>query len=109
MKDNFENLISGYFSVGTVIISKEVGEKVNFHELLRILRSHANCNWDNLAEEDQRLNLEAAKSHTGFVFSKYELNGVWYWIVTDFTSNITTVMTEEEGERLYKEKRDGFS
>jgi hypothetical protein len=101
-----EELVHGYFPLGKVYFSREVADKVDHFVLMNALRYHANCNWDNLSEQDQKDNLAAAKEQRGFVFSKFQHQNISLWIVTDFTTNITTVMFEGEAKDYIKGRKN---
>lgn len=97
---------TGVFPLGDVRSTRRLVEKVPYLEILNALRYHVNCNWDNLSEIDQQENLKAVKETRGFVFSKFPFEGEYLWIVTDFTTNITTIMLESEAKEYLKQRKN---
>lgn len=64
--------------------------------LTAIMTAHGSLKRNQLSESDHQLNLAAARSGTGYVWSSVNVQGQEFWVITDFSKRETCVLLPQE-------------
>lgn len=80
------------FTLGQVVVTPGVLEKVNEVDQMKALNRHAQCDWGYVSEEDERANNNALE-HYERLFSVYRTeSGVEFWVITEADRSATTLL-----------------
>jgi len=83
------------FPLGQVVITPNALEKLNSDDILNSLNRHVVGDWGELDEEDRQTNDEALQSGSRLL-SAYHSGGTKFWIITESTREVTTVLLPED-------------
>lgn len=83
------------FSLGEVVITPNALEKLNPDDILKALNRHVLGDWGELDEED-RLENEHSLKHGFRLLSVYRSGGTKFWIITESSRAVTTVLLPED-------------
>jgi hypothetical protein len=85
------------FSLGQVVVTRNCLNYAQEHgvNLTRLIERHANGDDGDLCKSDQALN-DLAIQADGRVFSSYTINGVKFYVITEWDRSYTTVMLAED-------------
>jgi len=79
------------FALGAICMTQGVAESLPRHLVALAIARHAQCDWNEMAEEDRRCN-QGAVERGGRIFSAYTLGGYDVWVITDSDRTVTTVL-----------------
>jgi hypothetical protein len=83
------------FSLGQVVITPNALEKLKSDDILNALKRHIVGDWGELDDEDRQTNDEALQSGDRLL-SAYRSGGTKFWIITESTREVTTVLLPED-------------
>lgn len=89
-------IVAGPFSLGQLVSTPGVLEKVHPEDAMQCLGRHCRCDWGDLCEDDRAENDRALRER-GRLFSAYtDRNSVRFWIITESDRSVTTLLLPEE-------------
>ena len=83
------------FQLGQVVITPTALEKLKSDDILNALNRHIVGDWGELDEEDRQTNDEALQSGSRLL-SAYRSGGTKFWIITEASREVTTVLLPED-------------
>ena len=83
------------FQLGQVVITPHALGKLNAADILNALNHHVVGDWGELDKEDKQANDAALKSG-GRLLSAYHSGSSKFWIVTESSREVTTVLLPED-------------
>ena len=83
------------FSLGQVVITPTALEKLNSDDILNALNRHIVSDWGELDDEDRQTN-DAALQAGDRLLSAYRSGDTKFWIITESTREVTTVLLPED-------------
>lgn len=85
------------FSLGQIVVTRNCLNYAQEHgiNLTDLVERHANCDDGDLCKADKGLNDLAIQSE-GRVFSSYTINGVKFYVITEWDRTYTTLMLAED-------------
>ena len=84
------------FPLGKVVATPNALQQVPETEILTALNRHAQGDWGDMPEEDQKTNDRALKDG-GRLFSAYTSSTkVKFWIITEWDRSATTILLPED-------------
>jgi hypothetical protein len=83
------------FQLGQVVITPHALGKLNSNDILNALNRHVGGDWGELDKEDKQANDAALKSG-GRLLSAYRSGAVKFWIITESSREVTTVLLPED-------------
>ena len=83
------------FQLGQVVITPTALEKLKSDDILHALNRHVVGDWGELDDEDRQTNDEALQSGDRLL-SAYRSGGTKFWIITEASREVTTVLLPED-------------
>jgi len=83
------------FSLGQVVITPNALEKLKSDDILNALNRHIVGDWGELDDEDRQTN-DAALQAGDRLLSAYRSGDTKFWIITESTREVTTVLLPED-------------
>jgi hypothetical protein len=83
------------FSLGQVVITPNALEKLKSDDILNALNRHILGDWGELDDEDKQTN-DAALQSGDRLLSAYRSGGTKFWIITEASREVTTVLLPED-------------
>ena len=83
------------FPLGQVVITPTALEKLKSDDILNSLNRHVLGDWGELDDEDRQTNDEALQSGDRLL-SAYRSGGTQFWIITEASREVTTVLLPED-------------
>lgn len=89
--------IEDLFDLGTIAVTRGVGDALTFEDVLVALYRHSTGDWGELSQHDEWENRRALAFDEGRLFSRYVLpGGVVFYVITETDRTVTTVLLAEE-------------
>ena len=87
---------SELFSLGTLVMTEGVREKVPLKESWDALIRHLVGDWGDLSEKDWALNDEALVNGSRLMSVYQTSSGIRFWIITEWDRSVTTLLLPNE-------------
>lgn len=82
--------------LGQVVITRGAMNELPAGEVQECLLRHAEGDWGDVYEEDWALNDEALEHESRLLSSYRTVNGIRFWIITEWDRSYTTILLPEE-------------
>ena len=84
------------FPLGQVVITRGAINELSADEVSECLLRHTEGDWGDVCEEDWTLNDEALEHESRLLSSYRTVNGIRFWIITEWDRSHTTILLPEE-------------
>lgn len=91
-----QRLNTNRFSLGQLLATPAVLERISNDQMLAALNRHARGDWGDVDEHDRQANNTALREGTRLLSSYHTADGTRFWIITEADRSATTVLLPEE-------------